>query len=452
MSALAGPRHILLLLGWYYPDNVGGTERYTQTLARDLIALGYRITIAAPALDDREQHYAYDDVPVYRYPIDVSPTTNEVQGTTPPRYFATFTRWLEAQRPDLVHMHSVTRGCGFFHARQVKSLGLPLCVTVHVPGVTCARGTMQRWGHVPCDGEMRVPRCTACVLHDKGVPRLVGYAMARMPARLARLADRWRNRLSTGVRMAELLTHRQTHMLTLLTLADHVVVVSQWLHDVLRRNGVASHHLTLSRHGLSESLLGPRAPRPLPQASAPLRLGYVGRFDPTKGVHVLVEAMRRLPASTPITLDLYGSASGGEEQRYLATVRQQAEGDARIAFRGQMTEDTRREVFGSFDMLAVPSTWLETGPLVVLEAFAAGMPVVGSDSGGIAELVSHGESGLLVKTGSSKAWTRTLREVADRWRQGQWTWRIPSVRASRDAALDMQRIYEEVWMKNGSER
>ena len=48
------------------------------------------------------------------------------------------------------------------------------------------------------------------------------------------------------------------------------------------------------------------------------------------------------------------------------------------------------------DVLAVPSQWLETGPLVVLEAFAAGTPVIGSDLGGIRELVSDGRDGLLV--------------------------------------------------------
>lgn len=444
MSTLASPRHILLLLGWYYPDSVGGTERYTQTLARDLNALGYQITIAAPSLDDREQHYAHEGVPVYRYPIDVMPTTSEVQGKSPPRYFDVFARWLDGVRPDLVHMHSFTRGCGFFHARHSKSLGVPLCLTVHVPGVTCTTGTMRRWNRVSCDGEMRAARCTACVLHDKGVPRLVGYGATRIPAWLARRADQWRNRVSTGLQMAEWVKTRGTHVRALLTMADHIVVVAQWLHDVLRRNGVAPHKLTLSRHGLPQEVLPAPVARSVPQPSLPLRVGYVGRFHPTKGVHVLVEAVRGLPTSTPLTLHLYGAASGVEEQRYRATVRQQAEGDGRIVFMGEMTERNRHEVWRSFDMLAVPSTWLETGPLVVLEAFAAGIPVVGSDSGGIAELVTHGESGLLVRTGDSKAWTQALRKVTDRWQHGQWLWRLPPVRGSTNVARDMLRIYENI--------
>jgi glycosyltransferase involved in cell wall biosynthesis len=52
----------------------------------------------------------------------------------------------------------------------------------------------------------------------------------------------------------------------------------------------------------------------------------------------------------------------------------------------------------------VPSTWLETGPLVVLEAFAAGVPVLGSDLGGIAEWVIDGVNGLLFKPADPSAW------------------------------------------------
>ena len=61
------------------------------------------------------------------------------------------------------------------------------------------------------------------------------------------------------------------------------------------------------------------------------------------------------------------------------------------------------------DVLAVPSQCLETGPLVVLEAFAAGTPVIGANLGGIAELVTDGVDGLLVEPA---AWATTLQRCA----------------------------------------
>ena len=453
MAVIGTPaRRILMLLGWYYPDSIGGTERYTRMLARDLRDLGYRLIIAAPSVDETPRHDDDDGIPVYRYPLTAVPSLPELRGEESPQYLATFTQWLQEQRPDLVHMHSFSRGCGFYHAQAVKTLGFPLCLTVHVPGVTCATGTMRRWHQVSCDGAMRVARCTACLLHDKGVPRVLGYAATQIPTRLLRAAGCWQNRLTTGLRMAKLIKNRQTHVHMLFTLADHIVVVSQWLYEVLRRNGVTLHNLTLSRHGLSQEALRPPTPHPLPQPSVPLRVGYVGRFHPTKGVQVLVEAAKRLPASTPVTLHLYGTATGSEERQYLAAVRKQSEGDTRIAFAGEMTEQNRQNVFESFDILAVPSLWLETGPLVALEAFAAGLPVIGSDSGGLAELVTPEVNGILVQTGNVNAWTQALGAMSERWRCGAWTWHLPPVRKSVDVALDMQRVYEDIWAKRRERR
>jgi glycosyltransferase involved in cell wall biosynthesis len=61
-----------------------------------------------------------------------------------------------------------------------------------------------------------------------------------------------------------------------------------------------------------------------------------------------------------------------------------------------------------YDLLAVPSQSLETGPLVLLEAFAAGIPVIGSNLGGIAELIQHGVNGLLVQHDSIEAWSKAI--------------------------------------------
>jgi glycosyltransferase involved in cell wall biosynthesis len=56
---------------------------------------------------------------------------------------------------------------------------------------------------------------------------------------------------------------------------------------------------------------------------------------------------------------------------------------------------------------------LESGPLVVLEAFAGGVPVLGSNLGGIAELVEHGVNGFLIEHDKIEAWAATLEKCCD---------------------------------------
>jgi glycosyltransferase involved in cell wall biosynthesis len=98
-----------------------------------------------------------------------------------------------------------------------------------------------------------------------------------------------------------------------------------------------------------------------------------------------------------------------------------------------------------YDLLAVPSQLLETGPIVVLEAFAAGIPVAGSNLGGIAELVEHGVNGLLVDPASPESWAEALRRLSqDRDLLATLRSGIRPPRTMRDAAAELMAVYRQV--------
>jgi GT2 family glycosyltransferase len=70
-------------------------------------------------------------------------------------------------------------------------------------------------------------------------------------------------------------------------------------------------------------------------------------------------------------------------------------------------------VFDDLDVLVVPSIWIENAPFIIREAFAAGVPVVTSDLGGMAEMVREGVDGLLFPAGDAAALGAILRRLAD---------------------------------------
>jgi glycosyltransferase involved in cell wall biosynthesis len=399
------------------------------------------VKVAAPAVDAVGRRYEHDGVPVYRYPLEPTPGISELRGAREPEHFDLFKRWLERERPEIVHLHSLTRGCGVLHAQYAKALGLPLVITVHVPEFVCPRGTMMRWGTVPCDGQMRTYRCTTCSLHSHGVPRLAGWPLSVV----SRCGGPWamgvRGPIASALTAGARIARRHAGVRELFRLADRIVVVSQWLYAVLERNGVDSQKLALVRHGLPEDFLPGIEIGAKKTPTERLRVGYIGRMHPVKGLEVLVSAMRQVSPAVPVELHVYGPARGDEEQRYLSAVRLVAGEDRRIVFHGEVTASNRVDVLRSLDVLAVPSLWLETGPLVVLEAFAAGVPVLGSDRGGIAELVTDGMSGRLVEAGNVPAWAQALSELGAQATAGRWTWSLPRVRPSRDVAEDMLEIY-----------
>ena len=69
-------------------------------------------------------------------------------------------------------------------------------------------------------------------------------------------------------------------------------------------------------------------------------------------------------------------------------------------------------IMADYDLIAIPSRCLETGPLVALEAFAAGVPVLGANLGGIAELVRDGVDGILVAPDDPSAWAAAIARLS----------------------------------------
>jgi glycosyltransferase involved in cell wall biosynthesis len=196
---------------------------------------------------------------------------------------------------------------------------------------------------------------------------------------------------------------------------DQIVALCEWVRQLLLLNGVPPDKITLCRHGLAqETVVQPEAANSgsARRSSPELRIAFLGRLDPVKGVHVLVEAFRMV-RSTNVRLDIYGIAQGKSGVDYEKRIREQAEGDRRILFHPSVPSSEVVNILRRRDLLAVPSQWMETGPLVVLEAFAAGIPVIGSNLGGIAEVVKHQVNGLLVDYKSPTEWARTLQRLVD---------------------------------------
>jgi glycosyltransferase involved in cell wall biosynthesis len=114
-----------------------------------------------------------------------------------------------------------------------------------------------------------------------------------------------------------------------------------------------------------------------------------------------------------VELHLYAITQSEKDREYLEDLKTLAANDFRIHFLPSVPSQRAISVLRNYDLLAAPSRCLETGPFVVLEAFAAGIPVIGSNLGGIAELITDGKNGMIVTTESVQAWTDAIRSCCD---------------------------------------
>lgn len=432
---------VLQLPATYLPWVVGGREVYAHHLSLNLAEFGWDVRVALhqdtsgrePLGEHRHEGVAVTVLP----PL---PGQNERGSFYHRRPAAApgFAELLQEFRPDIVHLHDFTIGTSLLHLELSKRFGARTVMTYHTPLTSCLQGSLLYRGHTVCDGHIRAVRCTECRLATTGVPPLLGSILATIPTGLS--GDDATHPLSRALSARAVTERFRGAWEELVGSVDKMHVYADWAMELMLRNHVAPDKLVMFRTG------GPWRGRAsagvVEEPSDKLRLVYAGRCTKVKGVETLVRAVQGLPESLPVEVSFYGPYWEDEYGRgLLASIRD----DPRFRMPALVPNGDILAAYARADVCVVPSVWLETGPLVVLEAFAAGTPVVGSRLGGIAELVREGVDGLLFPPGDERALADIIRALAeDRGRVRSLKLGVRPPRTMTDVARDTLRVYEEL--------
>ena len=261
-------------------------------------------------------------------------------------------------RPDIVHVHNtlpqISPAIYYAAARH----GVPVVQTLHNYRLLCANGLLMRESVV----------CEDCVGKSIGWPavRHACYRGSR-PATLAVVA-------STVLHRAAGTYRRQV---------ARYIAMCEFSRDKLLQAGVPRERIVLKPNFAVDRHAGHdlRAPR-----SGAL---FVGRLSAEKGIAVLINAWRSLE----FDLELIG---GGE---LAAPLRQAA--SSRVHIRGYVSDPDLLQAQRNAQFLVLPSLVYEGFPMVIAEAYAAGLPIIASRLGAMAELVRDGETGLHFTAGDA---------------------------------------------------
>lgn len=132
------------------------------------------------------------------------------------------------------------------------------------------------------------------------------------------------------------------------------------------------------------------------------RFVFVGRLSEEKGLATFISAV----AAARVKATIVGTGPQEEELRRLVDRT-----GADVDFAGYVTGKPLFDIVRNARALVLPSECYENAPVVLLEAYGVGTPVLGSDLGGIPELIKNGETGLLAPAGEVEAFADALRQL-----------------------------------------
>jgi glycosyltransferase involved in cell wall biosynthesis len=416
---------------------------YVRALAQRLSMREYSSAVAAPGI--APVAYVDDSLSVYRFACDARPRLELAYGVSDEIAAEGFRAIVAQARPDIVHLHARTAAVSERLVDVAHAAGARVIYTYHTPTASCARGTMMLFGETPCDGIIEEKRCLACFVAALGMPKPLARAAAAIPDTLYRgaAAIAGSPRLLPQLCIPSLIASGRRRFLDFIGKVDHVVAVSQWVSDVLTRNEVPLEKVTLCRQGVSTPTQARRS-RELLEQAGPLKIAYFGRVDHTKGPDLLGRALNMIP-EVAVKIDIFAILQSAKPNKVYDSLKAHARQDARLALRTAIAPDAVTDTMADYDLIAVPSRWLETGPLVALEAFGAGVPVIGANLGGIAELVRDGIDGVLVAPDDAAAWAAAIRRlVNNRHLIDAMRARIEPPRTMNAVADDMAKLYAKV--------
>jgi glycosyltransferase involved in cell wall biosynthesis len=216
------------------------------------------------------------------------------------------------------------------------------------------------------------------------------------------------NQRASAVRQAHALLGRKEHLMALLAEADRVVAPSRFLAGIYRGHGLPAEKLLHLPYGIDPERFAGMPPRKAEPGRPRLDVGYIGSISRHKGVHVLLDALRHVDGAD-VHVHLHGrrDSQPGFSEALIDGIT-----DRRVTFHGPFAPAELGQVLSGLDVLAVPSLWYENTPFAVLEALHVGLPVVASDLGGIAEVVTEGSSGMLFPPGDDRRLAALLTQLA----------------------------------------
>ncbi len=360
---------ILMVNKFLYPR--GGCETYMLELAKELKAKGHEV----------EYFGMYDEKNTVGNSMGLYTTNMDFHTKGIERFLYPFRiiysseakkklgKVLDNFKPDIVHMNNINFQLTPSIIYAVKNRNIPLVQTVHDYQMICPNHLLYSFDETkPCERCIKGSKLNCfshnCI-HGSKIKSLVGAVEAYLYSFLK--------------------TYKKV---------DLYVCPSRFLADKLLSASDIYSGKTFTIHNFIEK-------KPLPEkTNEKPYVAFASRLSKEKGVDLLAEAAKLLP-EIPFVI-----AGNGPDDECLKNIEN-------VKMTGFLTGDELISLVANAKLMILPSVWYENCPLNILETHSFGVPVITMNSGGMAELVEDGKTGLLVNEPTAEAIAEAIRKCFD---------------------------------------
>jgi len=277
---------------------------------------------------------------------------------------------IEDVRPDLCHIHNIYTQLSPSILDALRAKRIPVVMTVHDYHLVSPSYTLWIEGRGPDVRKLGILAGARTRFHKHSFAASLAQIIA---FRLHRFLGIYRHPVS------------------------RFICPSKFMRDQMQSAGFPSEKLVVNPYGIASE-------KYIPRFDHDGYVLFVGRLSEEKGVETVIAAASALPE---IRFKIAGT---GPQEEYLHTL---AHACSNVEFLGFQSGEALADLYRGAAMVLLPSQWHEVSPLVMLEAMAYGKPMVASHVGGVPEVVTDRETGLLVSPMDIHGWIEAIARLWD---------------------------------------
>ncbi len=366
---------ILHVIHGYPPYYMAGSEVYTYNLTNEL-AKTEKIFIFTRIENPFEPQYSLineknNNIEIRRINKPKRDYTLEDKYLDP-RVDSAFRDYLTEIQPDIVHFGHLSHLSTNLVNIAKEEFNLPVIFTIHDFWLFCYRGQLVDLDLKICSGASD-ENCFSCAY-----------------------------KTFSNITLENIKKYRQ-HMKRVRKNIDFYLSPSHFLKDFFNINENLDGKIKYSKYGFNTKFINFN--KKMFNKSSPIHFGFIGRVIPVKGIKILLQAYSSLKENSSKLL-IYGNS-----EKYIKFLKEYA--NENVLFKGGFKNSEINAILNQIDVLVAPSIWFENSPLVIQEAFLAGIPVITSDIGGMKELVTHGINGFIFSMGNLNSLRDQMQKIVN---------------------------------------